>query len=150
MQIKTFQIRISDEFISADELVINHFMQSIKVKSIARHFIESERMWTISLTYDIMDGEKLEPVKIEPIPEQAKIEMTPELEAHRYESLRQWRSDKAACLDVPLFMIASNEELLDIALADINKPEDLMQIKGFREKKIAKHGDDIVALLNSI
>jgi len=47
-------------------------------------------------------------------------------------------------------MICHNIELVTIAKEKPTKVEDLNKIKGFGKRKIAKFGDDIISLLNSI
>lgn len=47
-------------------------------------------------------------------------------------------------------MVAHNAELMSIAKMKPQTVEDLPKIKGFGERKIAKYGDDIITILNSI
>jgi ribonuclease D len=51
---------------------------------------------------------------------------------------------------LPTYLISSNTELLTIAKVKPKAVSDLMKIRGFAGQKIAKHGEDIIALLNSV
>lgn len=73
-----------------------------------------------------------------------------ESERERYEALKTWRNEKAGSMNIPVYFIATNRELIRVAKAQIEVPEDLLKIKGFKEKKVEIYGEEIVALLDSI
>jgi superfamily II DNA helicase RecQ len=67
-----------------------------------------------------------------------------------YEALKQWRFDKASVLGLPAYLISSNGELITIAKVKPQTIDELAAIKGFGGQKIAKYGEEILALLNSV
>ncbi|MFW5802579.1 MAG: DNA helicase RecQ [Verrucomicrobiota bacterium] len=66
-----------------------------------------------------------------------------------FEQLRQWRSDKAAQLDVPAYVVFSNRTLREISA---RKPSDIRQLgtlHGVGKQKLEQHGEDIIALVGN-
>ena len=54
--------------------------------------------------------------------------------------LREWRKDEAEKLGVPVYIVATNSQLREVALRNPQSLESLRSIKGFGKKKIEKHG----------
>src|SRR5690606_13052062 len=67
-----------------------------------------------------------------------------------FETLKQWRQDKATQLSVANYMICHNSELMSVAKVKPRTLVDLNKIKGFGEQKISKFGADILAVLNAV
>ncbi len=66
-----------------------------------------------------------------------------------FEELRQWRSGKAAELDVPAYVVFSNRTLREISA---RKPVDIRQLgklHGVGEQKLVRHGEEILALVDN-
>jgi len=62
-----------------------------------------------------------------------------------YDSLREWRREKAQSEGIPVYLVASNSMLLDVVL---NRPESLQklqEINGFGEGKVKKFGSELIA-----
>lgn len=125
-------------------------MDSVSVKKTATELINGQpNFWSILVFYDDQKVERQEKNsgKIMAISE---AELTAE-EKNIYKVLRQWRQDKATQLNVPSYVVAHNTELMTIAKMKPQTLDDLSKIKGFGGgQKIAKYGDDIIAVLNSI
>lgn len=64
------------------------------------------------------------------------------------EKLRNWRSRRGLIEGVDLFRILSNKTLEDIANARPKTKEELIGIKGFKDKKFAKYGVEILSVIN--
>ena len=62
--------------------------------------------------------------------------------------LKDWRNSKANELDLPVYMIISNQAIEEISkFRPMNKNE-LIEINGIGEVKIAKYGDEILRIIN--
>lgn len=146
MIIKTFTIRLADQHKTFDENTVKEFMQKVTVRDTKSHFVEEERAWQLL----IIAEETANTQQHRDSQEYVEEEPLTEKEQYQYDCLREWRNNKAAYLSQQPFMIASNNALIAIAKADITHSTDLLQIKGFKEKKVAAFGEEIVALLNSI
>lgn len=149
MKVKVFHIRLTKENMQADQDNLNNFLGSVKVKKTATKLINGQpNFWSILVFYDDQRTEKQEKTsnKISVIEES---ELTEE-EKRIFLTLKQWRQDKGTQLNIPNFMVCHNTELMTIAKLKPQTLGELLKIKGFGEQKIAKFGDDILALLNSI
>ena len=149
MKVKVFHIRLTKEYFQTDQDTVNSFLESVKVLKTETELISGQvNFWSILTFYDIKEKDLIEKDSNK-ISYTVATELTVE-EKKYFESLRLWRQDKAAHLGIPSFMICHNIELITIAKEKPTKVEDLNKIKGFSKRKIAKFGDDIISLLNSI
>lgn len=64
-----------------------------------------------------------------------------------FKRLKSWRKKKSIEEDIPAYMVFTNKELVNITLAKINNKEDLLKVKGIKERKYAKYGDELYDLL---
>ena len=77
------------------------------------------------------------------------VKLTAEQE-NSYNTLRNWRNERASRDGVPPYLIAHNDSLMQMATMSIKTPEDLLQVKGLGEKRVEKYGDEILHILSSI
>ncbi|MEI8085616.1 MAG: HRDC domain-containing protein [Paludibacter sp.] len=149
MKVKVFHIRLTKEHSETDQNTINNFLDSVTVLKTETELISGQiNFWSILTFYDNKEKDTRDKTSND-ILYNAVTELT-DTEKEYYESLRLWRQDKADHLGTPNFMICHNSELISIAKIKPSKIEDLNNIKGFGNRKIAKYGDDIIALFNSI
>lgn len=62
--------------------------------------------------------------------------------------LKEWRTATAKRENIALFRVLPNRSLEDIARLKPATKEDILTIKGIKEKKFEKYGKDILALIN--
>jgi superfamily II DNA helicase RecQ len=149
MKVKAFQIRLEDEYLFTDQNNLNNFLSGVVVKKIATELVSGNiNFWSVLTFYDEPKIEGRLPLSNENA--SLNIADFSAEEIHIYNTLKQWRHDKAKQLNVPNFMICHNSELMAISKVKPQSINDLKKIKGFGSKKINKLGDDIIALLNSI
>jgi superfamily II DNA helicase RecQ len=173
MKCKSFKIRLQDESGNFDEIKFNDFLENVSVSQIFASVVSSE-FWSIVVFYEegissarsfpkvrssiekselaeiaqpikfpTANAPKIESVKTDPIvlnAEQEKI----------YGALRNWRNEQANENGLAPYMIAHNDSLMQIATLQIKSKEDLLQIKGFGEKRAEKYGDEILRVLGSV
>ncbi|MBC7370095.1 MAG: ATP-dependent DNA helicase RecQ [Bdellovibrionaceae bacterium] len=77
---------------------------------------------------------------------EVEMDSTQEL---RFEALRKWRKAKAAELDVPAFVVFSDQTLRQLAIRNPQKIEELEDIHGIGEAKLEKFGWDLLAELEA-
>ena len=65
-----------------------------------------------------------------------------------FQKIKEWRSDIARKEGVELFRILSNQTIKDITELKPKTKEELLAIKGIKEKKFEKYGVDILAIIN--
>lgn len=67
----------------------------------------------------------------------------------RFENLRRWRKQKAQELDVPAFVVFSDQTLKQLAVKNPQSMADLESIYGIGESKLEKFGWDLLAELGN-
>ncbi len=65
------------------------------------------------------------------------------------ERLRIWRKDAAQKAGVPVYIVATNRELSEIAKSSPRSLEALKGIKGFGKGKIAKYGVEVIEIIQA-
>ncbi|MBA7597800.1 hypothetical protein ES703_04807 [subsurface metagenome] len=142
MKCKVFSIRLLDSFVESDISVFNDFLETVKVSRIFSSIVNSDTsFWSVLVFYE--GKSTLHTVPAE------DITLT-DSEERVYEALRNWRNDQAKKENVQPYMIAHNLWFKQMVRMRIKDKEDLLQIKGFGEKRIAKYGEDIVKLFASL
>lgn len=68
-------------------------------------------------------------------------------DAKLFEKLRQWRLEEAKASSVPAYIVFRDVTLYQLALKKPQNLEELTQIEGMGDKKIATYGESILALL---
>lgn len=63
------------------------------------------------------------------------------------QKLKSWRAKTARRENVELFRVLGNQAIEEIAAKRPQKKSELLEIKGIKEKKYAKYGEDILALV---
>lgn len=152
MKAKHFHIRLNRESLLQDEDAINAFMQSVSVKKTATQFISKEQgnFWSILVFYDDTPAVLFHHDSI--VEKQSLVETSVlnEEETYRFEALKSWRAYRATKENVPHYVVAHNSHLAAIAKLNPSASKDLFQVKGFGQTKVAKYGEEIIALMNSI
>ncbi|MNL33417.1 ATP-dependent DNA helicase UvrD2 [compost metagenome] len=73
-----------------------------------------------------------------------------EIQERRFQALKGWRKEKAKELDVPAFVVFSDQTLRKIAIRNPNKLDDLKTVSGIGEVKLEKFGWDVLAELSEV
>lgn len=145
MKTKIFKIRLSEEFIHADQKLLDRFLQENNILKYETAFVkDEENYWSVILYY-----EELEVQVNEAKPEKYSAEqeqLNPD-EIKILDCLKLWRTEKAKEKSLPVYLIATNKELLSIAKYKPIKKEELLDIKGFGKYKIENYGEEIIEIL---
>jgi hypothetical protein len=67
-----------------------------------------------------------------------------------YQALRDWRREAAEAAKVPVFVVATNRQLLAVVEAKPRSLQALGQLAGFGKKKLARYGAAIVATVSAV
>ncbi|KFC20499.1 HRDC domain-containing protein [Chryseobacterium sp. FH1] len=145
MKVKVFQIRISEEFLTADQNAINDFLEENDVMNTNSKLIEDEmNYWSVLISYQ---EKKSKPVSSKAVP--ISEEELSEEEMIIYNKLKDWRSEKAKESQLPAYIIFHNAHLLSIAKQKPSNLEDLEQINGLGKSKTEKYGTEIIEVLEN-
>lgn len=148
MRTKLFKIRLSDEFIHADQKKLDQFLSENNILKYETAFVkDEENYWSVILYY-----EELKVQFNESTPEKysAEQEQLTTDEIKILDSLKLWRSEKAREKSLPVYLIATNKELFSIAKYKPIKKEELLDIKGFGKFKIENYGEEIIEILEMV
>ena len=147
MKIKLFEVRLKKEYLRQDQNLLNNFLENITVKKTETHLVEEkESYWSVAIFYEEKEGAVENPTRKNSVKETV---LTDE-ENRILTSLKVWRTDKAKELGVAPFVVSHNAQLFAVAKSKPKAISDLFSIRGFGEKNVAKYGEDIIALMNSL
>jgi superfamily II DNA helicase RecQ len=131
-------------------------METVTVQKTATQFVPGNPdFWSILVFYDQINGtpaketEKTPPLKEEEKAPTLKDEDLTENEKVILAALKLWRKDRAVEIQLPEFMVCHNATLLHIAREKPQSLSALNHIKGLGAQKIARYGDDIIAIINA-
>ena len=149
MKVQLFKIRLSDEFIYADQNVLDRFLQENNILKYETASVKDEdSYWSVVLYY-----EELKLQVNESKPKKYSVQNDTELSSDEIkilDSLKLWRSEKAKDQKLPVYFIATNKELFSIAKYKPAKKEELLEIKGFGKHKIENYGEEIIEILEMV
>lgn len=151
MKVKAFQIRLNEIHQKIDQETVNNFLSGVTVKKTASSFVADASYWSVLAYYTedkpqmrLITGQKTDKLFF---PVDTELNET---EKRIYEALKDWRQGKADAQGLPSYLVAGNAELITIAKIRPQNLDELLKIRGFGSQKIAKYGEDIIALLNSV
>lgn len=156
MNVKLFQARLDEHFIQGDQETLNQFLGSVTVKKTATQYVPSEPdYWSVLVFYENGKAPK----------ENGKTpgKITREIVSHTSEpeslltadqleivtALKQWRRDKAHEINQPEYIVCHNATIAALSRQKPRTLEELSDVKGFGDQKIARYGDDVIAILNA-
>ena len=70
------------------------------------------------------------------------------MKADKLTQLRQWRDRQARKEGVEIFRVLSNQTLEEIVLTEAKTENELLKVKGIKDKKLAKYGQEILNIMN--
>ena len=149
MKVKLIKVRLSDEFIYGDQKILDQFLAQNNILKFESAFVKDEESyWSVILYYEEMKMTVNES-KNQKYSAEENDGLNPD-EIKILESLKLWRSEKAKDQKLPVYFIATNNELLSIAKYKPLNKEDLIDIKGFGKHKIENYGEEIIEILESV
>ncbi len=137
--IKIFTIPFSKEHETFFDDDLNQFLLNKKVETIKAEFFKCREhfYWTIFVDYNPLIQEKRGKLNI-------KLSEPDELLFRR---LKEWRKERAEKEGIPVYIVATNAQLIAVVQSKTRTKEGLKQVKGYGKKKIEKYGDDILKIV---
>ena len=140
MPFRIFSIPFDPATQTFGEESLNDYLSNKRLLSWQAEFFRHSRKsyWTVLLEYEpVLKGEGRE-----------KLHLNPEQEM-LFQRLREWRKEKAERQSVPVYVIASNRHLSEMAVKQPVSLESLKQMQGFGEKKVSDHGKEILHVIQA-
>ncbi|MEM7385131.1 MAG: HRDC domain-containing protein [Verrucomicrobiota bacterium] len=125
---------------------LNTFLAGHSISKIERHYDPAEHGWSICIDYLEASAAAPEPASNR----SNRIDYREVLEPAVFEvfaSLRNWRKAQAETQKVPVYNVASNEQLAAIAKAMPSSLSALAQMPGFGKGRIEKYGESLLDVL---
>jgi superfamily II DNA helicase RecQ len=121
---------------------LKRFLLNKRVRSLQPAFFQYDGhpYWTVLVEYEpLLTEEELRPLAPD----------LPEERIHLLARLREWRKERAEQDGVPVFLIATNVQLTEVARRGPTTLESLRQINGFGRKKVERYGKAMVELVGT-
>lgn len=138
-RILTIPFDPENEVFTDDELL--KFLANKKVIEMHTEFFQvgKKAYWTVFVNYKSVftQGE-----------ESSKEARLNEAESLLYKRLKEWRREKAEKQNMPVFIIATNKQLIDVIKQNPETIEQLKNIQGFGKKKLSMYGKELLKLLH--
>jgi superfamily II DNA helicase RecQ len=140
IKILTIPFSKKDETFFEDE--VNQFLLNKKIRTTKAEFFnyKDNFYWTIFVDYEPFTTEDKKSEK-----PGVNLNEKDELLLKR---LKEWRKETAEKQGVPVYIVATNAEFLEMVESKPRTKEALKKIKGFGKKKIEKYGDDIQKIVS--
>ena len=139
MELRIFTLPFDEVSEGFPDEIITQFCQNKKVYSMKTHFFEEEgrHFWSVAVQYEVvLKGED-------------KIRALDDAQQLLYERLREWRKQHAGDLGIPVYLIATNAQFLQMIKMKCRTLESLKQIKGFGRKRLTKYGAHITNIIKN-
>lgn len=120
--------------------IVRDFCLNKKVYSVQSQFFvhEGRPFWSVAVQYDAL-------LKVE----EEKAPGLDELQQQLYNRLKAWRKQQGEKEGVPVYILATNQQLTTMVRLKVQSLEAFKQIKGFGAKRVQKHGKQIVAIIKA-
>ena len=121
---------------------LRHFLANKRVRSLQPAFFQHDGhpYWTMLIEYEPLLSEAEQRPHEPDLPEERRLLLA---------RLREWRKAQADRDGVPVFLIATNAQLLAVARRGPTSLEALRQIGGFGRKKVERYGAALVGLVGA-
>ncbi len=139
---KVITIQFNRNIRGFDEGILNNFLTGKHVKSYKAEFFSDgeEKYWTVFVEYDSVFEKKEIQKPDDGLDETQKV---------LFERLRQWRKERAEKEGIPVYIIGTNNEFVNIVKTAPKSLEALSNIKGFGKSKVEKYGKEIIEIIKA-
>lgn len=138
MQIKIFTLPFDEKTEGfADELV-DQFCRNKKIYRIETHFFRQSgnAFWSVAVHYDTVL-----------VKAKDKVRELDEVQQLLYHRLREWRKETGQIAGIPVYIIATNAQLIQMIKVPCKTLDSFKLVKGFGAKRIGKYGRKINELI---
>jgi superfamily II DNA helicase RecQ len=139
MEIRIFTLPFDPIAESFPDEIIGQFRLNKRIHKLESHFFQQEgrAYWSVAIHYEIL------------VKEDSKGGELDEQQQLLYTRLREWRKETAEKEGVPVYLIATNQQLVDVIKGKVQTLDSFKGIKGFGKGKIERYGRQMVAKLKS-
>lgn len=145
-KVRVFRLRLHHSFLDEDEILLNDFLESVKVINVNTALVQDkqEPFWSVIVHYEVIDEELLDDyMKIQ---YDSTEPLSPE-EEDLFFIIKLWRDNEAQKLRIIPSMILHNAHIKTIIKLRTVTISDLFRVKGLSKRKIEIFGEKIIALV---
>ena len=134
MKIKIITLKFDHEKGEFDQTKLNKFVEEYQINTLKGEMFEQngDRFWSILLHY-----------------EKAKVSLNDD-DKKLYDFIRNWRSEKGREKGLPVYIVLTNEQIVQIIRLKPVTKEELRKVKGFSDNKVKEYGDEIISLFSKV
>jgi hypothetical protein len=122
-------------------------LSACRREHLLRHFGDAEEVAPCS-GCDFCLGEVRQPPRTAATAGATANGSNPDVDAHLFERLRNWRGEKAREQKVPAYVVLHNSHLEEISARKPRTIQELGSIKGVGLRRAARYGEELLALVN--
>ncbi|MFN0126863.1 MAG: HRDC domain-containing protein [Verrucomicrobiales bacterium] len=145
MKLSFFWIPACDSLAAADEL--NRFLAMHRVVGVEKRFCSGAGGhgpgWSVCVEW--LPGKEMAEAATAPT---GKVDYKAVLDGETFRifaALRNWRKEAAGVQGVPIYTVATNEQLAEVARQRVTTKAGLETIEGFGAARMARQGDELLA-----
>ncbi len=140
MEIVTVKFDKDKEVFQSEEL--QKFILNKKINNYKAEFFNDngKPYWSIFIDYDIILDEKQKPNSINNLSEAESLLFT---------KLKEWRKLKSNEKGFPVYLVATNDQLIKMVKERMTTLISLKTIQGFGQKRIDTYGNEIVEMIKN-
>ncbi len=137
MQVKIITLAFDEKLGVFDEVPLEEFCRDKLVRDVKARFLlmDGRPYWSLALVYE---------------PQGVQKGQNPELDSTQkalFMELKSWRKRKAQQEGYPVYLVATNAQLIQMILGKFDSVAGLSNVKGYGKAKIGKYGEEIITLL---
>jgi superfamily II DNA helicase RecQ len=138
MAIRLFTISFDPKQGGFHDEEVNKFLLNKQVKTVRPEFfhVNGHPFWTMYIEYETVLPDRFRETSALNEPQRLLLQR-----------LREWRREKAEQAGIPVFIIATNSELLALVTRAPRTLEALRDIRGFGKKKVERYGKELLDLI---
>lgn len=139
MHLRIFTLPFDELSEGFPDEVISEFCLNKKVHKVQTKFFQHDGrpFWSVAVQYEmVVKGEE----KLRELNEGQKL---------LFDRMKEWRKKRAEKDGIPVYLIATNIQLLTMIRLKTLTLESFKQVKGFGQKRVQKYGKEIVDLIKA-
>ena len=139
MQIRIFTLPFDETSEGFPDEIVTEFCLNKKVHGITAHFFthENRAFWSVAVQYEVLLRGK------------EKLRDLDDAQKQLFERLREWRKEEAAREGIPVYLVATNDQFVQMIRLKSRSLKSFKNIKGFGKKRIGKYGKKITELIKA-
>lgn len=133
MQVKIFTLPFDEETEGFPDEIVAEFCRNKKVLRIETQFFTREKrpFWSVAVHYEVI------------LPDTDKLRELDDAQKLLFQRLKEWRKEVGAKEGIPVYLVATNAQFIQMIRLQCRTLESFKNVKGFGKKRTQKYGKRI-------